>query len=215
MDEIAAYFDERADSWDESGCSGESRVQGAVLSLVDLKPGDSVLDLGCGTGVMIPFYLAAQAGKIVAVDVSEKMVERAREKFGGEPSVELRASDALSLDEGIPHAQTQWTVRRRPWIGQGRHQPPPRGSCCGGELRSARSERGERSLGRQVRNRGAGGHAGLLCVFRRSEIVLFCAWLLRAAGGACARESRCGSCNSQKSTNSSLTKRFRFVLNLR
>lgn len=100
MDEIAAYFDERADSWDESGCSGESRVQGAVLSLVDLKPGDTVLDLGCGTGVMIPFYLAAQAGKIVAVDVSEKMVERAREKFGGEPSVELRASDALSLDEG-------------------------------------------------------------------------------------------------------------------
>lgn len=100
MDEIAAYFDERADSWDENGCSGESRVQGAVLSLVDLRPGDTVLDLGCGTGVMIPFYLAAQAGKIVAVDVSEKMVERAREKFGNEPSVELRASDALSLDEG-------------------------------------------------------------------------------------------------------------------
>ncbi len=100
MDEIAAYFDERADSWDESGCSGESSVQGAVLSLVDLKPGDTVLDLGCGTGVMVPFYLTAKAGKIVAVDVSEKMVERAREKFGGEPSVELRASDALSLDEG-------------------------------------------------------------------------------------------------------------------
>lgn len=100
MDKVAAYFNERAGKWDESGCSGESRVQGAVLSLVDLKPGDSVLDLGCGTGVMIPFYLAAQAGKIVAVDVSEKMVERAREKFGNEPSVELRASDALSLDEG-------------------------------------------------------------------------------------------------------------------
>lgn len=99
MDKVAAYFNERAGKWDESGCSGESRVQGAVLSLVDLKPGDSVLDLGCGTGVMIPFYLAAQAGKIVAVDVSEKMVERAREKFGSEPSVELRASDALSLDE--------------------------------------------------------------------------------------------------------------------
>lgn len=100
MDEIAAYFDERADSWDESGCSGESRVQGAVLSLVDLKPGDTVLDLGCGTGVMVPFYLAAKAGKIVAVDVSEKMIECAREKFGSEPSVELRASDALSLDGG-------------------------------------------------------------------------------------------------------------------
>lgn len=101
MDEIAAYFNERAGKWDESGCSGESRVQGAVLSLVDLKPGDSVLDLGCGTGVMIPFYLAAKAGKIVAVDVSEKMVKRAREKFGSEPSVELRAQDALSLSEDV------------------------------------------------------------------------------------------------------------------
>ncbi|WP_417062965.1 class I SAM-dependent methyltransferase [Ellagibacter isourolithinifaciens] len=100
MDKVAAYFNERAGKWDENGCSGESRVQGAVLSLVDLKPGDSVLDLGCGTGVMIPFYLAARAGKIVAVDVSEKMVERAREKFSNEPSVELRAQDALSLDEG-------------------------------------------------------------------------------------------------------------------
>lgn len=51
-------------------------------------------------GVMIPFYLASQAGKIVAVDVSENMIERAKEKFGNEPSVELCASDALSLDEG-------------------------------------------------------------------------------------------------------------------
>ena len=100
MDKVVAYFNEHAGTWDENGCSGESRVQGAVLSLVDLKPGDSVLDLGCGTGVMIPFYLAAKAGKIVAVDVSEKMVERAKEKFGNEPSVELRASDALLLDEG-------------------------------------------------------------------------------------------------------------------
>ena len=98
--DIARYFNERADSWDESGCSGESRVQDSVLSLVDLKPGDTVLDLGCGTGVMIPCYLAAKAGRIVAVDVSEKMIERAREKFGTEPSVELRVSDALLFDEG-------------------------------------------------------------------------------------------------------------------
>ena len=97
--DIARYFNERADKWDESGCSGESRVQDAVLSLVDLKPGDTVLDLGCGTGVMIPCYLSAEAGRIVAVDVSERMIERAREKFGTEPSVELRACDALSLDE--------------------------------------------------------------------------------------------------------------------
>ena len=106
------YFNERADKWDESGCSGESRVQGAVLSLVDLKPGDSVLDLGCGTGVMIPFYLAAQAGKIVAVDVSENMIERAKEKFGNEPSVELCAQDVLSSSP-MDRARTSSTATMR------------------------------------------------------------------------------------------------------
>ena len=68
MDEVAVYFNERADKWGKRLFRGKPRA-GAVLSLVD-RPGDSVLDLGgCSTGV-IPFYLAAQAGKIVAVDVS-------------------------------------------------------------------------------------------------------------------------------------------------
>ncbi len=96
---VASYFDERADNWDASGCSGESRVQDTVLSLVGLKPGDSVLDLGCGTGVMVPCYIAAKIGRIVAVDVSEKMIAQAQAKFTGEPSVEFRACDALELPE--------------------------------------------------------------------------------------------------------------------
>lgn len=96
---VASYFDERAGKWDESGCSGESRVQNAVLSLVNLKPGDSVLDLGCGTGVMVPCYIAAKAGRIVAVDVSEKMIAQAKRKFEGEPAVEFHICDALDLPE--------------------------------------------------------------------------------------------------------------------
>lgn len=96
---IASYFDERADRWDASGCSGESRVQDAVLSLAGLEPGDSVLDLGCGTGVMVPRYIAAKIGRIVAVDVSEKMIAQAKAKFACEPSVEFRACDALDLPE--------------------------------------------------------------------------------------------------------------------
>lgn len=99
LHKVASYFNERADEWDASGCSGESRAQGAVLSLVGLKPGDSVIDLGCGTGVMVPFYIAANAGRIVAVDVSEKMIARAKDKFSGVPSVEFRACDALDLAE--------------------------------------------------------------------------------------------------------------------
>ena len=43
MNEVAKYFDERAENWD----STVNRAQGAVLSFVDIKEGDRVLDLGC------------------------------------------------------------------------------------------------------------------------------------------------------------------------
>ena len=72
MNEVAKYFDERAENWD----STENRAQGAVLSFVDIKEGDSVLDLGCGQGIMVPFYLDA------SVDC-----------------IEFIACDALELDE--------------------------------------------------------------------------------------------------------------------
>ena len=73
LEKVARFFDERADTWDSSSHVGKSRAQGAVVSLVGVKPGDRVLDLGCGTGVMVPYYLEAGAGSVLGVDLSEKM----------------------------------------------------------------------------------------------------------------------------------------------
>ena len=46
----------------------------------EISPGDEVLDIGCGTGLTTrDAARAAAPGRVVGVDVSERMLERARQ----------------------------------------------------------------------------------------------------------------------------------------
>lgn len=49
------FFDEMAGVWNKT-CRYDTRRIEKVLSVLQLKQGDTVLDIGTGTGVMIPFY---------------------------------------------------------------------------------------------------------------------------------------------------------------
>ncbi|MFB6230752.1 MAG: class I SAM-dependent methyltransferase [Salinibacter sp.] len=57
---------------------------------------DAVLELGCGTGLKNTQWLAAQVGHVVATDVSDEMLIRARERLDSE-SVTLRTLDVTAL----------------------------------------------------------------------------------------------------------------------
>jgi len=88
------YLEEQRQAWDRVAPAWEKwdRHLDLNLSFVNyrlvgdarLRPGYHVLDLGCGTGY--PAILAAQAvgesGKVVALDLSEKMLAIARRKAG-------------------------------------------------------------------------------------------------------------------------------------
>jgi arsenite methyltransferase len=77
-----------------------------VSLFADLRPGATVLDLGCGSGTdtLIASQRVAPGGKVVGVDFSEAMLSRAREALAeaGVRNVELRASDAerLPIEDG-------------------------------------------------------------------------------------------------------------------
>ncbi len=94
MNEIADYFDDLADRWEAELCH-TSPVQGAVARMAGIQEGSRVLDLGCGTGVMAPFYLRAGAEQVVALDLAPRMIEIAQKKFAHEDALSFQCCDAL------------------------------------------------------------------------------------------------------------------------
>ncbi|AZC13151.1 methyltransferase domain-containing protein [Microbacterium sp. ABRD28] len=74
----------------------------AGIGLMDLRAGDVVLDLGCGTGLNFPLLHAAvgDRGRIVGVDRSTDMLAVARERVRREgwTNVTLIEADAAELD---------------------------------------------------------------------------------------------------------------------
>lgn len=61
---------------------GARRLQERAVDLLDLHPGDTVVDLGCGTGVNLPVLANAvgEHGQVVGVDLSSGMLARARRR---------------------------------------------------------------------------------------------------------------------------------------
>ncbi|WP_101296559.1 class I SAM-dependent methyltransferase [Halegenticoccus soli] len=80
IEEHAAHFSEMAADYDDSQNSEEYRACASlVVEHAAPGPDDVVLDLGAGTGA-IALALAPRAKRVVGRDISEGMLERAREK---------------------------------------------------------------------------------------------------------------------------------------
>jgi trans-aconitate 2-methyltransferase len=64
-----------------------------VVELLAAKPGERILDLGCGTGTLTA-EIAGSRAQIVGVDRSPEMIDQARKKF---PELHFEVCDARSL----------------------------------------------------------------------------------------------------------------------
>ena len=76
------FFNSMAEKWDEM-CSHDEDKLKAIAEMACIPRGGSVLDVGTGTGVMLPFIhsYTGSEGKITALDIAEKMLEVAAEKY--------------------------------------------------------------------------------------------------------------------------------------
>jgi demethylmenaquinone methyltransferase/2-methoxy-6-polyprenyl-1,4-benzoquinol methylase len=91
---VKDYFDEAAVQWDcHGGCDYEDLAH--VLRVIDIRFSDSVLDVGCGTGILLPFLYpeVGATGSITACDVSAAMLEQARRKFGSRANIRFVNAD--------------------------------------------------------------------------------------------------------------------------
>jgi SAM-dependent methyltransferase len=79
VEEHAERFSEKASEYDESKSDEYHACAGLVIDHAAPGSGDVVLDLGAGTGA-IALALAADAGRVLARDISEGMMEEGRRK---------------------------------------------------------------------------------------------------------------------------------------
>lgn len=69
-----------------------------IAAAADLAPADTVLEIGPGLGTLTE-RLAARAGRIVAVELDERLVAVARERLAGLPNVKIVHADILAVTD--------------------------------------------------------------------------------------------------------------------
>ncbi|MFB3788067.1 MAG: class I SAM-dependent methyltransferase [bacterium] len=61
-----------------------------------IAPGDFVMDLGCGTGLLLDLA-KERAGRLIGVDISLGMIRQARSKLGSGPNLDFIVADCRAL----------------------------------------------------------------------------------------------------------------------
>jgi ubiquinone/menaquinone biosynthesis C-methylase UbiE len=93
------FFNEKAGIWDDITVHNLEKVQ-YIIEMLGIHSDDRILDVGTGTGIMIPFYERYLVnGSVVAVDYSERMIEVARSKYPEKehPKISYLVSDVYDL----------------------------------------------------------------------------------------------------------------------
>ena len=82
----ADYFDKMAPDWDTIIGNDEKRksIIKNIMSTMGLSSGMSVLDVGCGTGILVPLIheRIGDKGSITAIDPSPEMIKQAKKNYG-------------------------------------------------------------------------------------------------------------------------------------
>jgi len=119
-----AFFNERAATWDQKVVHDPKKIT-AILATIEIKEGDRILDVGCGTGVLSPYLLKliGEQGSILSMDLAEEMIRIAKKKRN-HPQVEYRRGNVLEdlgeeiFDQIICYSMFPHFEKKKEAIGQ-------------------------------------------------------------------------------------------------
>ena len=100
--ETKAFYDKISHVYDLLAEHSEGPVRRAGLEKLDARPGEKILEIGCGTGHCLVSLAQSvgRTGKVFGLDLSERMFDVARENLqraGLADRVELSCGDAVQL----------------------------------------------------------------------------------------------------------------------
>jgi ubiquinone/menaquinone biosynthesis C-methylase UbiE len=100
-EKVRRKYDRWSGFYDAFDLGGVNDQKKRAVDALELAPGARVLDVGTGTGAIIPYAASKLAeGKIVGIDFSERMVARAKmriSKLGIGAKAEAKVEDATAL----------------------------------------------------------------------------------------------------------------------
>ena len=111
MSEINWETKESAE-WYDQNCDHQFQKGQILIEMLNVKEGDSILDLGCGTGrqAIQVSGIIGPSGRLIGIDPSSERIEIARKKFEDTSSCNARfhigqAEDLASIsDNSVDHA---------------------------------------------------------------------------------------------------------------
>jgi len=96
-----SFFDDLAETWDRRFHTKElMNFLEKLVPMFGLRSGQKILDVGTGTGILIPFLLqeVGPSGHIVAIDYAVKMVKVCRSKYGDFSNVSFAVQKIEQID---------------------------------------------------------------------------------------------------------------------
>lgn len=98
--QIADLYSDRSNSYDNG--AWHPRIARRLVEYADIRPGQQVLDLATGTGMVAieAAQIVGDEGRVIGIDIATGMVDRAIQKVTalGLSNVEFQVADAEALD---------------------------------------------------------------------------------------------------------------------
>ncbi|GAA3351713.1 hypothetical protein GCM10020358_82470 [Amorphoplanes nipponensis] len=97
---VVGTFDQAAASYDSVGVDFFTPMGSELVRRAAVRPGEHVLDVGCGRGAVLLSAAAAAGptGRVVGIDLAPAMVELTRAATASLPGVSVRVGDAGAPD---------------------------------------------------------------------------------------------------------------------
>lgn len=98
MNKVEEFFDNLASSWNKNEChTQEEKIN--LLKKVNLKKGDKVIDIACGTGVVTGLIHEYTNEDVIGIDISQNMINIALEKYKNDKWAKFIKKDLYDVND--------------------------------------------------------------------------------------------------------------------
>ena len=91
--EVKDFFNKISDNWTNE--EDDINIINYLIHESGIKENERVLDVGCGKGVITPYLYNVTKREVIAIDIADKMIDGALNKYRGNPNYKFICGDFL------------------------------------------------------------------------------------------------------------------------